>query len=289
MKILVLGAYGQLGRSLKDIAGNYSQYNFIFTDVDSLDITDFDWVADFISEQKPNVIINCAAYTAVDKAESEQEQALMLNATVVENLAQIAQKNKIFLVHVSTDYVFDGKGFRPYNEDNFTAPVSVYGKTKWLGEQAIMNNSCHCAIVRTSWLYSQYGGNFVKTMLRLGKERQELTVVNDQIGSPTYAPDLAEAIMQIVLQKELVQQTQIYHYSNEGVTSWYDFAKEIMEMGNCPCEVLPIPTEQYPTPAQRPFYSVLDKQKIKSQFSIAIPYWRDSLGICIKKLCQNEE
>ena len=284
MKILILGAYGQLGCSLKDIAGNYSQHDFIFTDVDSLDITDFNWVDNFISEQKPDVIINCAAYTAVDKAESEQEQALLVNANVVENLAQIAQKNNIFLVHISTDYVFDGKGYRPYNENHSTAPVSVYGKTKLLGEQAIMNNPCHCAIIRTSWLYSQYGTNFVKTMLRLGKEQQQLTVVNDQIGSPTYAPDLAEAIIQIVLQKELVKQTQIYHYSNEGVTSWYDFAKAIMEMGNCPCEALPIPTEQYPTPAQRPFYSVLDKQKIKSQFSIAIPYWRDSLKICVKKL-----
>lgn len=284
MKILVLGAHGQFGRSLKDIAVNYSQFDFIYTDIDSLDITDYNLVNDFISKQKPDVIINCVAYTAVDKAESEQEKALLINANVVENLAQIVQKNNIFLVHVSTDYVFDGKGYRPYNEDNATNPISAYGKTKLLGEQAILNNPCHCAIVRTSWLYSQYGTNFVKTMLRLGKERQELTVVNDQIGSPTYAPDLAEAIMQIVLQKESVKQTKIYHYSNEGVTSWYDFAKAIMEMGNCPCEVLPIPTEQYPTPAQRPFYSVLDKQKIKSQFSISIPYWRDSLEICIKKL-----
>jgi dTDP-4-dehydrorhamnose reductase len=284
MKILVLGAYGQLGRSLKDIAANYLQYDFMYTDVDSLNITDYDSVNDFVSKQKPGIIINCAAYTAVDKAESEQEQALLLNANVVENLAKIVKANNIFLVHVSTDYVFDGKGYRPYNEDNFTAPVSIYGKTKLLGEQAIRNNPCHCAIIRTSWLYCEYGGNFVKTMLRLGKERQQLTVVDDQIGSPTYAPDLAEAIMQIVLQKELVKQTEIYHFSNEGVASWYDFAKTIIELGNCPCEVLPIPTEQYPTPAQRPFYSVLDKQKIKSRFSISIPYWRDSLEKCIKKL-----
>lgn len=284
MKILVLGAYGQLGRSLKDITTNYLQYDFIYTDVDSLDITDYNSVNDFILKQKPDIIINCAAYTAVDKAESEQEQALLLNANVVENLTKIVKVNNIFLVHVSTDYVFDGKGYRPYNEDTFTAPVSIYGKTKLLGEQAILNNPCHCAIIRTSWLYSEYGRNFVKTMLRLGKDRQQLTVVDDQIGSPTYAPDLAEAIMQVVLQKELVKQTEIYHFSNEGVASWYDFAKAIMKSGNCPCEVLPIPTEQYPTPAQRPFYSVLEKRKIKSRFSISIPYWKDSLEICIKKL-----
>ena len=286
MKILVLGACGQLGRSLKDVAENYLQYNFVYTDIDSLDITDYILVNDFVSKQKPNVIINCVAYTAVDKAESQQEQALLLNANVVENLAKIAKANNIFLVHVSTDYVFDGKGYKPYNEDNFTAPASIYGKTKLLGEQAILNNPCHCAIVRTSWLYSEYGGNFVKTMLRLGKERQQLTIVDDQIGSPTYAPDLAEAIMQLVLQKELVKQMEIYHFSNEGVASWYDFAKTIMELGNCSCKVLPIPTEQYPTPAQRPFYSVLDKQKIKSRFSISIPYWKDSLKICMEKLSE---
>ncbi len=284
MKILVLGAYGQLGRSLKDIAENYPYYDFIYTDIDSLDITDFLSVNDFILKQEPKVIINCAAYTAVDKAESEQEQALLLNANIVENLAKIVRTNNIFLVHVSTDYVFDGKGYRPYNEDNYTLPVSVYGKTKLLGEQAILNNPCHCAIVRTSWLYSEYGTNFVKTMLRLGKERQQLTVIDDQIGSPTYASDLAETIMQLVMQKELVKQTQIYHFSNEGIASWYDFAKTIMELGNCACEVLPISTEQYPTLAQRPFYSVLNKQKIKSQFSLQIPYWRDSLKKCIKNL-----
>lgn len=273
-----------MGRSFGDIAGNYPQYTFIYTDIDTLDISDFKSVTNYILQEKPEIIINCAAYTAVDKAESEQEKALLMNAKVVENLAQIAQKHAIFLVHVSTDYVFDGKGFHPYKEDNPTLPMSVYGKTKLLGEQAIINNLCHCAIVRTSWLYSEYGTNFVKTMLRIGKEREQVSVVSDQIGSPTYASDLAEAIMQIISQKESVKQTQIYHFSNEGTASWYDFAKEIMQLRNCDCEVLPISTESYPTPAQRPLYSVLDKQKVKFHFSLTIPYWRDSLQKCINRL-----
>ena len=289
MNIIVLGAYGQLGKSLEDISANYSQYNFIFTDIDTLDISNYHLVEVFIAKQQPAVIINCAAYTAVDKAESEQEQVLLLNANVVDNLSKIALENDIFLVHISTDYVFDGKGHLPYKEDDKTCPLSVYGKTKLLGEQAMMKHFCHGAIIRTSWLYSEYGNNFVKTMMRLGKERQELSVVHDQIGSPTYAGDLAKAIMEIVKQKEQIKQTEIYHFSNEGETSWCDFAKEIMQLSNYTCKILSIATDQYPTPAQRPVYSILDKQKIKSQFSINIPHWKSSLEKCIKNISNLEK
>ena len=284
MKIVILGAYGQLGRSLENLSVNYSQYDFVFTDVDTLDISDYNAIETFVAEQNPDVIINCAAYTAVDKAESEEERALLINATVVDNLSRLASQNGIFFVHISTDYVFDGKTYMPYKENDLTSPLSVYGKTKRMGEQAMMNHSCHGAIIRTSWLYSEYGNNFVKTMMRLGKERQALTVVQDQIGSPTYAGDLAEAIMQLIGQKERIKGTEIYHFSNEGVASWYDFAKEIMQLNMYSCEVFPIPTEQYPTPAQRPFYSILDKQKIKTQFSMRIPHWKDSLKRCIDRI-----
>ena len=289
MKIIVLGAYGQLGKSIKDISSNYPQYTFIFTDIDTLDITNYHAVKTFIIEQNPAIIINCAAYTAVDKAELEQEQALLLNAKVVDNLSKLALENTVFLVHISTDYVFDGKGHKPYKENDPTSPLSIYGKTKLLGEQAMINGACHGVIIRTSWLYSEYGNNFVKTMIRLGKERQQLSVVHDQIGSPTYAGDLAKAIMNVINQREEIKQPEIYHFSNEGVASWYDFAKEIMQLNGCTCEVLPIPTDQYPTPALRPSYSILDKQKIKSQFLINIPYWKDSLEKCIKNMSDLEK
>ena len=289
MKIIVLGANGQLGRSIKDISSDYPQYDFLFTDVDTLDITDYRTVETCIAEQKPAIIINCAAYTAVDKAESEETQALLLNTKVVDNLSKLASENDVFLIHISTDYVFDGKKKALYTEDDEPCPLSVYGKTKLLGEQAMMGNFCHAAIVRTSWLYSEYGNNFVKTMMRLGRERQELSVVNDQIGSPTYAGDLARVIMEIANRRERINQTEIYHYSNNGIASWCDFAKEIMQLSKCPCKILPIFTDQYPTPAQRPIYSVLDKQKIRLQFSVDIPLWTDSLEKCIKKMLDLEK
>jgi dTDP-4-dehydrorhamnose reductase len=187
-------------------------------------------------------------------------------------------------VHISTDYVFNGKGTQPYKEEDETAPVSVYGLTKQAGEQAVFASGCKAVIIRTSWLYSEYGTNFVKTIFRLGKEREQLNIVSDQIGSPTYARDLAEAIIQIILQKEKILRTEIYHYSNEGIVSWYDFAVEIMRLGKFKCNLLPIPTEQYPTPATRPCYSVLNKEKIKSHFAITIPYWKDSLEACMKNI-----
>ncbi len=289
MNITVLGAYGQLGRSIKDLSANYSQYDFLFTDMDTLDISNYQAIKDFVISNNPDVFINCAAYTAVDKAESEGELAMQLNVHAVANLAEIATENNILMIHVSTDYVFDGKGYKPYKEDDKTNPVSVYGLSKWKGEQAVMASQCRAAIIRTSWLYSEYGNNFVKTMLRLGSECEQLTVVSDQIGSPTYAHDLAEAIMQVIGQNEKIQKQEIYHFSNEGVASWYDFALEIMQIGKIPCNVLPIATEQYPTPARRPYYSVLDKRKIKSRFSVTIPHWKSSLEVCMKNMFTGTE
>ncbi|MDR1459737.1 MAG: dTDP-4-dehydrorhamnose reductase [Bacteroidales bacterium] len=289
MNITVFGANGQLGKSIRDISSNYPEYTFNFTDIDILDISDYDAINAFVLENRPDIFINCAAYTAVDRAETEKEQAMRLNARAVENLATIAAKNNIFMVHISTDYVFNGKGYKPYKEEDETDPVSVYGLTKRMGEQSILASECRAVIIRTSWLYSEYGTNFVKTMLRLGKEREELKVVSDQTGSPTYARDLAETIMYILLQNRKIHQTEIYHYSNEGVVSWYDFATEIMRLGKLDCAVLPISTEQYPTAASRPHYSVFDKQKIKSHFAITIPYWRDSLESCIKNILRTDE
>ncbi|MDR2407875.1 MAG: dTDP-4-dehydrorhamnose reductase [Bacteroidales bacterium] len=284
MNIAVFGAYGQLGRSIRDICDKYPQTNFIFTDMDTVDISDYDAIENFVYKNRPNIFINCAAYTAVDKAEQEKELAMRLNAHAVDNLARIAKKNAIFMIHISTDYVFDGKGYKPYFEDDKTCPLSVYGLTKRVGEEVILSSGCRAAIIRTSWLYSEHGVNFVKTMLRLAEVRQQLNVVSDQTGTPTYAHDLAKTIMQIILQNEKVQQPEIYHYSNEGIASWYDFASEIMFLGKRTCNIIPISTQQYPTPAIRPYYSVLDKQKIKSHFKITIPCWRDSLEVCLTNI-----
>jgi dTDP-4-dehydrorhamnose reductase len=288
-KIAVLGAYGQLGQSIMNIYHNYPQYHFIFTDMDTLDIANDDAVNDFVSEHHPDIFINCAAYTAVDRAETEKGLAMRLNAFAVDHLATIAKKHSIFMIHISTDYVFDGRGNKPYREDEQTCPVSVYGRTKRGGEEAILSSGCRAAIIRTAWLYSEYGTNFVKTMLRLGKEREQLSVVSDQTGTPTYAHDLVKTIMTIIEQNEKILQPEIYHYSNEGVISWYDFAIEIMRLGNRTCNIIPISTQQYPTPAVRPCYSVLDKEKIKSHFAITIPCWKDSLQVCIKNLLNAAE
>jgi dTDP-4-dehydrorhamnose reductase len=282
--IAVFGAYGQLGLSIMNISYDYPQYHFIFTDVGVLDISDYNAIEKFVSLFHPDIFINCAAYTAVDKAEQEKDLAMQLNALAVDNLATIANKNEILLIHISTDYVFDGKGYKPYREEDKTCPVSIYGQTKRKGEEVVLSSGCRAVIIRTSWLYSEYGTNFVQTMLRLGRERKQLTVVSDQIGTPTYAHDLAMAMITIIKQNEKIHQTEIYHYSNEGVGSWYDFAIEIMRLGKQTCTLLPISTEDYPTPALRPYYSVLSKLKIKSHFALTIPYWKDSLEICIKNI-----
>ncbi len=280
-KVLVTGSKGQLGSELKDLV---SGENFYFTDRDTLDIANKEAVEKFCKENSIDTIINCAAYTAVDKAEEDVENADRINHLAVKYLAEVAKENGIKLVHVSTDYVFDGENFRPYVESDVTNPNGVYGSTKLAGEEAIKKVNPHNAIIiRTSWVYSSFGANFVKTMLHLGKERDALGVIFDQVGTPTYAKDLAQAILDI-LPKIKSETVEIYNYSNEGVLSWYDFAKEIMKMAKIACRVNPIETKAYPTPAKRPHYSLLNKAKIKETFKIEIPYWKDGLDDCLRNM-----
>lgn len=270
---LITGAKGQLGTELAARLPDA-----ICADVDVLDITDADAVAKFVSENNVDVIINCAAYTAVDKAEEDVALATKINVDGPRNLAKSGAK----IIHISTDYVFDGTGHQPYKTDDETCPVSVYGKTKRAGEIAVLENAKCAVIIRTAWLYSAHGNNFVKTMRRLGAEKESLNVVADQIGSPTFAGDLADAIVEIIPQMT-DQNSGIYHFTNEGVCSWYDFASEIMEMSGLACVINPIKSSQYPTPAKRPFYSVLDKDKIKQVFGINIKHWKKGLEKCIKQ------
>jgi len=281
INIAVFGADGQLGMSIKNISTNYPQYSFVFTDVNDVDITNYHQINNFVDEHNPQIFINCAAYTAVDKAETEYDKVKKINVEAAENLAIIAEKNDIFLLHISTDYVFEGKACKPYKENDETCPKTAYGSSKKMGEIYILETDCRCAIIRTSWLYSEYGDNFVKTMLRLSEERAQINVVCDQVGTPTYAGDLANAIMEIIAQNDKIEKQEIFHYSNEGVASWYDFALEVMRFAGKSTEILPISTEQYPTATKRPYYSVLDKQKIKSLFSIKIPHWKNSLEVCM--------
>ncbi|MCT7520058.1 dTDP-4-dehydrorhamnose reductase [Aliarcobacter cryaerophilus] len=281
--ILVTGSMGQLGSEIKELASKYS-YNFFFTDRNNIDITSKDDIRNFCQTNNINVIINCAAYTAVDKAESDEVNADLINRKAVKKLSIVAKELNIKLIHISTDYVFDGKNFKPYCEEFQTNPQGVYGKTKLDGELEMINvNPLNSIIIRTSWVYSYYGNNFVKTMLRLGKEKEELGVIFDQVGTPTYAKDLAKTILDIVPQIES-SKVEIYNYSNEGVLSWYDFAKEIMKMAKLNCKVKPIETYQYPTPAKRPHFSLLNKSKIKSKFNLEIPYWKDGLDDCLNRL-----
>ena len=286
--ILVTGSSGQLGCELQALSPAYD-FNFYFTDREALDIADKSAVEAFVKNHAITTIINAAAYTAVDKAEEDAENANLINHTAVRHMAEISKEHNIRLIHISTDYVFDGKGYRPYVEDDATHPNSVYGETKLAGEKAMQEvNPQNSVIIRTSWVYSSYGANFVKTMLRLGKERDSLGVIFDQVGTPTYARDLAKTILDIIgtelLTSAKTQNVALYHYSNEGVLSWYDFAKEIMRMAKIPCEITPIETKAYPTPAARPHYSLLNKAKIKKDFNIIIPYWKDSLEHCLKTL-----
>ena len=281
--ILVTGSNGQVGSEIKELSQDYS-YNFFFTDRNNIDITSKDSIKEFCQTNSINVIINCAAYTAVDKAELDHQNADLVNRKAVKKLALVSQELNIKLIHISTDYVFDGKNFKPYVEEFQTNPQSIYGKTKLDGENELINiNPLNSIIIRTSWVYSYYGNNFVKTMLRLGKEKEELGVIFDQVGTPTYAKDLAITILNIVPQIEN-SKVEIYNYSNEGVLSWYDFAKEIMKMAKLNCKINPIETYQYPTPAKRPHFSLLNKSKIKSKFNLEIPYWKDGLDDCLKRL-----
>jgi len=281
--ILITGAYGQLGSEMKVISEKYPLYKFIFTDADTLDICNENDLKNFFARTTVDFIVNCAAYTAVDKAEEDVENAYKINRDAVRLLAKFAAKNKTKLVHISTDYVFDGKSYLPYAEDITVNPQGIYGKSKAAGEQEILSLTPQSVIIRTSWLYSSFGNNFVKTMLKLGAEREKLNVVFDQIGTPTYAADLALAIMKIVTAQNFT--AGIYHFSNEGVCSWYDFAIAIHKAAGIEtCKVLPIESKDYPAKAPRPFYSVLNKTKIKATYDIEIPHWEDGLARCIKLL-----
>ncbi|MBN8640950.1 MAG: dTDP-4-dehydrorhamnose reductase [Flavobacteriales bacterium] len=280
MVVLVTGANGQLGQSLQFISGKYTDVDFVFCDSSTLDITNLNNVTQVFSQFKPNYCINAAAYTAVDKAESEPEKAFAINVTGAKNLAEVSKKFNTILLHISTDFVFDGAKKTPYTEADIPNPTGVYGQTKLDGEKAIQNTFDNYYIIRTSWVYSQFGANFMKTMLRLASERDSLSVVNDQIGTPTHAVHLAECLVKIITtnnQQPTTNNFGIYNFSNEGQCSWYDFAKKIFEINNINLNLQPIPTTSYPTPAQRPSYSVLDKSKIKRVFGVEIEDWEESL------------
>lgn len=281
MNILVTGANGQLGNEMR-IVSQGSSDRYIFTDVDELDITNRDAVMNFVKENDIKVVVNCAAYTNVDKAEDDEATAELINAQAVEYLAEACKANDATLIHISTDYVFGGnEGNTPRTEDEPVNPTGAYGRTKLHGEQAIHKVRCNYLIIRTAWLYSEFGNNFVKTMRKLTSERDDLKVVFDQVGSPTYALDLAEVIMKFI---ETGSACGIYHFSNEGVISWYDFAKEICELSGNKCDIQPCHSNEFPSKVKRPSYSVLDKTKIKNKLNITIPHWKESLKKCIKNL-----
>ena len=282
MKLLITGANGQLGNEMRVALQQCADIEVVYTDVDTLDITDLAQLDAFMLAEKVSHIVNCAAYTAVDKAEDDEVNATKVNVDAVRNLGIVAKKYDAKIVHVSTDYVFDGKSFKPYTEDMPVCPTNVYGRTKLAGEEALFAECENAIVVRTSWLYSSFGNNFVKTMLRLGRERDELNVIFDQVGTPTYAADLAQTILAIITDKEWV--SGIYHFSNEGVCSWYDFTIMIHKMAGIECKVNPIESSAYPVRTPRPHYSVLNKTKIKTTFSIEIPYWVDSLQKCLNIL-----
>lgn len=283
-RVLITGANGQLGNSIRRIAPRYPELDFLYTDVDTLDICDERSLADFVSGNAFEVIVNCAAYTAVDKAESDRDAAIAINEKAVVNLVSVSRKTGAFLIHISTDYVLDGRHHLPYTESDKTSPLSFYGLSKLKGEEAIFNAGSQAIIIRTSWLYSEFGHNFLKTMLRMGKEKSEIGVVFDQVGTPTYASDLAQVILDIIGSDPKNSFPELYHYSNEGVASWYDFAVSIMEDAGLPCKVKPILTSDFPTPAYRPAYSLLSKQKIKAAYGLEIPHWRDGLKRCLVSL-----
>lgn len=287
--VLVTGANGQLGNELKLVAAHYTSFNFLFVTRQELAIDDLNAVQFFFAKQQIAYCINCAAYTAVDKAESDAPNAFLINAEAVGNLAKVCKEYHTQFIHISTDYVFDGNATRPYKETDATNPLGVYGASKRKGEELALANDPSAVIIRTSWLYSSFGNNFVKTMLRLMKERetlpagrQGLNVVNDQFGCPTYAADLADALLKII--SSGIKKPGIYHYSNEGITTWYNFAVAIKELSNSHCTVNPVTTAEYPTPTKRPGYTAMDTSKIREAFSISIPQWKHSLNNCIRLL-----
>ena len=284
MNILVTGANGQLGREMQRLSA-VSPNNYTFTDVAELDVTDAGAVRQAVAQTRAEVIVNCAAYTNVERAEEDEEAADRLNRGAAENLARAAEANGATLIHVSTDYVFDGTAHTPYREDTAPSPLGAYGRTKLAGERAVMASGCRYLIFRTAWLYSEYGKNFLKTMLRLTSERDTLQVVFDQIGTPTYAGDLALAIFSIIESERYAGNEGVYHFTDEGVCSWYDFATEIAAAaGHDSCHIIPCHTSEFPTKAARPAYSVLDKTKIKTTFQMDIPHWRESMIYCLKQI-----
>ena len=290
MNILVTGSNGQLGSEIKDLVSNYKEFSFFFMDLPELNICNPDALEKCIVNQNINAVINCAAYTAVDLAEKNPEIADQVNAKGVLNLVNALKKVNGKLIHISTDYVFDGDHFLPYKESDLVSPIGVYGETKRAGELFVINSNIDGIVIRTSWLYSVYGNNFVKTMLKLGNKRNELGVIFDQFGTPTNASDLAKTCLDILLFKKNSKMNlggKIYHFSNEGVASWYDFAISIMTLGKVDCRVKPIETKDYPTLAKRPHFSVLNKSKIKKDFKLEISYWKKSLEKCIEKLNSN--
>lgn len=292
--ILVTGANGQLGKELKKLSSSYPHpeaggFEFTFLSREDLPIHHFEMVRDYFKVYKPDYLINCAAYTAVDRAEQEKDLAFQVNAEAVGVLAAVCKENDCRFIHISTDYVFDGTATEPYKEDSPANPQSVYGASKLEGERQAMQLNPESIIIRTSWVYSEFGKNFVKTMVRLMSERDEISVVNDQVGSPTCAADLAETILQIINQlrihhSPLTIHPGIYHFSNKGIISWYDLALAIRELIGSNCKVNPIPSSQYPTPAKRPAYSVLDKEKIQKTFGVRLKDWKESLAVCLAKL-----
>jgi dTDP-4-dehydrorhamnose reductase len=281
-RVAVTGSTGQLGTELMQIAGHYPGYTFIFLSREIFPLDDLAKMESWLNQNPVDIFIHCAAYTAVDKAESEKEKAFQVNATASGLIASALSKNKTRLIYISTDYVFDGTSALPLSEDAKTNPVNIYGASKLEGEKEVLQNNPLSQVIRTSWVYSSYGNNFVKTMIRLMKGRESINVVEDQIGSPTYAADLALAIMQILESNHF--SPGIYHYSNEGETNWYSFASEIKKLTGSSCHVMPIPSSGFPTPAKRPSYSLMDKSKIKKDYGLHIPDWRDSLAVCIDLL-----
>jgi len=281
-KILVTGAHGQLGTELNFLSSLQENHSFVFVDREDLDIADLDTVNNFLSKESYSVVINCAAYTAVDKAESEKDNAFKVNAGGAGNLARACKQKQVKFIHFSTDFIFNGTNSVPYLERDKPSPLSVYGVSKLAGEVQVVANNPDAIIIRTSWVYSSFGNNFVKTILKLCKEREQLNIIYDQIGTPTYARDLARTVLNIIQHKEW--KPGIYNYSNEGVASWYDFAVAIRDIAQLKTKLLPIETSQYPTPAMRPKYSVLNKKKVKETVGFEIPYWRESLEKCMALL-----
>ena len=283
--ILITGSKGQLGNEMQQAAKRFPAFRYIYTDVDELDICDKNALNEFVKANKVNFIVNCAAYTAVDKAEDDAELCYKINKDAARNIGEVAQANHAKVVHVSTDYVFDGTNYLPYTEDMPVCPATVYGKSKLEGEQVLLESCEQVVILRTSWLYSSFGNNFVKTMMKLGTERDSLNVIFDQVGTPTYAADLADAILNVISHETFAP--GIYHFSDEGVCSWYDFTKTIHRIAGISCDVRPIETKDYPARTPRPHYSVLNKAKIKSTYGIKIPHWEESLVKCIHLLMHN--